>query len=53
MNPGFFPVRPQPIQPQIIPNQPIPQQQPQQPVQTKDDDLNKNLDKLQQEILDK
>jgi len=54
MNPGFFPVsRPQPMQPQIIPNQPIPQQQPQQPVQTNDDDLNKNLDKLQQEILDK
>ncbi len=55
MNPGFFPIaRPQPqIQPQIIPNQPIPQQQPQQPQQTNDDDLNKNLDKLQQEILDK
>ena len=55
MNPGFFPIaRPQPqIQPQIIPNQPIPQPQPVQPQQTNDDDLNKNLDKLQQEILDK
>ena len=54
MNPGFFPVRPQPqMQPQIIPNQPIPQPQINQPQQTNDDDLNKNLDKLQQEILDK
>jgi hypothetical protein len=55
MNAGFFPIgRPQPIQPQIIPNQPIPQPQPVQPQQTNNDDaLNKNLDKLQQEILDK
>ena len=59
--PGFLPEIIQPRQPEIIPSQPIPSQvpvKPSQPQPTKqdqqvDNDAEKTLDELQQEILDK
>ena len=57
----FFPVQPQSIQPRPIEQQPIirpiqpivPSSNPIDPTQVKDDDVEKSLDKLQKEILDK
>jgi len=57
----FFPVQPQTIQPRPIEQQPvirpippiIPSSNPIDPTQIKDDDVEKSLNKLQKEILDK
>jgi len=57
----FFPVQPQTIQPRPIEQQPIirpiqpiiPSSNPIDPTQVKDNDVEKSLDKLQKEILDK